>query len=61
MEEECLVQRNAYESGQACYDKATALPLDPKMVAGAVKEELAFMRRLQVYHEGPWSYLANPV
>ena len=37
--------------------KQTGLLLDPKMVADAVKEELMFMRRVQVYHEVPVSYL----
>ena len=32
VEEECLVQKLAYESGQISYDEATTLPLDPKMV-----------------------------
>ena len=31
--------------------------LDPKLVADAIKEELMFMRKLQVYHEVPASYL----
>ena len=57
MEEECPAQRNAYEPGQAYYDESTGLPLDPKRVADAVKEELMSMRRLQVYHEVLGSYL----
>ena len=52
-EEECLVQKLAHESGQTSYDEATGLPLDAKMVADAIKEELMFMRTLQVYHEVP--------
>ena len=36
--------------------KTTGLPLDPKMVADVVKEELTFMRGCQVYHEVPVSH-----
>ena len=57
VEEECSAQRNAFESGRAYYDDATSLPLDPKMVADAVKEELMFLRMLQVYHDVLVSYL----
>ena len=56
VENECPAQRNAYESGHAHHDESTGLPLDPKMVADAVKEEFAFMRWLQVYHKVPGSY-----
>ena len=59
VEEECLVQQHAHESGPTSDDEATGLPLDPKMVADAIKEELMFMRKLQVYHEVPVSYLDN--
>ena len=38
------------------YDEVTGLPLD-STVADAVKEELMFMRNLQVYHEVLVSYL----
>ena len=37
--------------------KVTGLPLDPKLVADAVKEELIFMRKLRVCHEVPVSFL----
>ena len=57
VEEECLVQKHAHESGPTSYDEATGLPLDPKMLADAIKEELMFMRKLQVYHEVPASCL----
>ena len=33
------------------------MPLEPEMVAVAVKEESMFMRKLQVYHEVPSTYL----
>ena len=33
------------------------LPLDPKLVADAIKEELMFMRKQRVYYEVPVSYL----
>ena len=39
------MQKHAHESGQISYDEATGLPLDPKMVADAIKEELMFMRK----------------
>ena len=57
VEEECPVHKLAGESGQVAYDEITGLPLDPKLVAEAIKEELMFMRKLQVYHEVPASYL----
>ena len=57
MEEECLAQRNAFETPRACYDEKTGLLLDPKMVGDAVKDELMFMRKLQVYHEASLSFL----
>ena len=47
----------AYESGQVAYDEITGLPLDPKLVADAIKEELMFMRKLRVHHEVPTNYL----
>ena len=47
----------APESGQTSDDEATGLPLDPKMVADVVNEELMFMRERQVYCEVPMSYL----
>ena len=50
VEEECLVQKLAIEPEQVSYDGVTRLPLDPKLVADAIKEELMFMRKLQVYH-----------
>ena len=43
--------------GQVSYDEVTELPLDPKLVADAIKEELMFMRKLQVYHEVLVNYL----
>ena len=57
MEEESPVQKLAGESGQVSCDEVTRLPLDPKLVADATKEELMFMRRLQVYQEVLLSYL----
>ena len=57
VEEECPVQKIAREPGQISYDEVTGLPLDPKLVADAIKEELTFMRNLQVYHEVPVSFL----
>ena len=51
-----LCRKNVYESGQAYCNEATGSPLDPKLVADAVKDELMFMRKLQVYHEVPASY-----
>ena len=57
VEEECRVQKLACEPGHVSYDEVTGLPLDPKLVAEAIKEELMFMRKLQVYHEVPASYL----
>ena len=50
VEEECPVCTSLLRH------KSTGFPLDPKMVADAVNEELTFMRRLQVYHEIPGSY-----
>ena len=50
VEEECRVQKLAREPGQVSYDEVTGLPPDPKLVADAIKEELMFMRKLQVYH-----------
>ena len=47
----------AGESGHVAYDDITGLPLDPKLVADAIKEELMFMRKLQVFRELPASYL----
>ena len=57
VEEECLVQKLASEPGQVSYDEVTGLPLDPKQVADAIKDELMFMRELQVYHGVLVSYL----
>ena len=57
VEEEYPVQKLAGESGQVSFDEVTRLPLDPKLVADAIKEELIFPRKLQVYHEVPVSYL----
>ena len=57
MEEKCLVHKLAHESAQTSYDEVTGLPLDPKMVSDAFKEELMFMRFQQVYREGPACYL----
>ena len=57
VEEECPVQKIAREPGQISYDEVTGLPLDPKLVAGAIKEELMFVRKLRVYHEVPVSFL----
>ena len=57
VEEQCLVQQRAPEPGQDSYDEVTGLPLDPKLGADAIKEELMFMRKLQVYHEVLVSYL----
>ena len=51
LEEECLVQKLARELGHRSYDEVIGLPLDPKLVADAIYEELLFMRKLQVYHE----------
>ena len=60
VEDECPVHKLAGEPGQVAYDEITGLPLDPKLVAEAIKEELMFMRKLQVYHEVPGSYLDEP-
>ena len=57
VEEECLVQKLAGEAGQVSYDEVTGLPLDPELVADAIKEELMFMRTLRVHHEVSVSYL----
>ena len=57
VEEECLVQKFAREPAQVSHDDVTGLPLDSKLVADAIKEELMFMRKLQVYHEVPVSYV----
>ena len=57
VEEECLAQKLASEPGQVSCDEVTGLPLDPKRVADAIKEELMLMRNLRVYHEVPVSYL----
>ena len=51
------MQKLASEPGQVSYDEVTGLPLDPKQVADAIKEELMFMRELQVYHGDLVSYL----
>ena len=59
-EEECPVQKLASEPGEKFHmSEITGLPLDPKLVADASKEELMFMRKLQVYHEIPVNYLDN--
>ena len=50
------MQKLAREPGQSSYDEVTGLPLDPKLV-DVSKEELMFMRKLQVYHEVLVSYL----
>ena len=42
VEEKCPAQRNAYESGHSYFEESTGLPLDPKMVADAVQEELTY-------------------
>ena len=57
VEEECPVQKLASELGNISHDEVTGLPFDPKQVADAIKEELMFMRKLQVDHEVPASYL----
>ena len=57
VEEECSAQKNVYESGQVSFDGSTGLPLDTKMVAHAIKDELMFMRELQVNHEVLVSYV----
>ena len=57
MEEECPAQRNACEFAQTSYDEGSGLPVDSKMVADVVKEEFAFMRRLQVQYEFLRGYL----
>ena len=57
VEEVCPMQKLAREPGHISYDEVTGLPLDPKLVADAIKKELMFMRKLQVYHEVPVSYL----
>ena len=51
------MQKLVGESGQVSYDEVTGLPLHPKLVADAIKEELMFMRKPQVYHEVPVSHL----
>ena len=56
VEEECPVQKRAREPGQVSCDEVTVLPLDTKLVADAIKEELMFMRGLRVYHEVLVSY-----
>ena len=50
VEEECPVHKLAGESGHVAYDDIAGLPLDPKLVADAIKEELMFMRKLRIYH-----------
>ena len=60
VEEECPMQKLASEPGQVLLDEFNRLPLDPKMVADFIKEELRFMRKLQVKHEVPVSYLDKP-
>ena len=58
VEEECPVQKNARESRHVSHDEAAGWPLDPNVVGGAArKEELVFIRKLQVYHEVLVSYL----
>ena len=59
MKEECTAQRTPFESGQAYYDELVGLLVEPKMVADSVKEELAFIRRLQVHLEVLRSYLGE--
>ena len=43
------MQKLGREPGQVSYDEVTGLPLDPELVTDAIKEELMFMRTLQVY------------
>ena len=57
MEEESPVQKLASKSAHVSKDEVTVLPLDPKLVDDAIKEELMFMRKLRVHHEVPVSYL----
>ena len=51
------MQKLASEPGQVSSDEVTGLPLDPKLVADAIEEELMCMRKLRVYHEVPVHYL----
>ena len=44
------MQKLACEPGHVSYDEVTGLPLGPKLVTDAIKEELMFIRKLQVYH-----------
>ena len=48
MEEECPVQKIAGESGQVSYDEVTGLPLDLKLVADAMNEELMSLPEVPV-------------
>ena len=41
------MQTLAREFGQISCDEVTGLPLRPKLVADAIKEELMFMRKLR--------------
>ena len=52
-----MLRAEAHESAQFSHDEAIGLPLDPKLVADTIKEGLMFMRKHQVYHEVPGSYL----
>ena len=47
VEEECPVQELARELGQVSYDEITRLPLEPKLVADAIKKELMFMCKIR--------------
>ena len=53
------MQKLARATGKVLHDEVSGLPLDPKLVADAIKEELMFMRKLQVYHEVSASYLGQ--
>ena len=50
------MQKLAHESGRVLNDEVTGLPLGVKLMANNAKEELMFMRRLQVFLEVPASY-----
>ena len=55
VEEECLEQKDAYNR---VYNSDSVVA-QQSLVDSAVQEELSFMRRLQVYHEVPESYMGQ--
>ena len=57
VEEECFVHKVTREFGQISYKEASGATLDSKLLAGAIKEALMFMRKLQVCHESSFELL----